>query len=147
MKKFIAFVAAALCFAAVASAQPKALGIRATAGAEISYQHNIGANFMDLDLGFGIGAANNWLTAVAVYDFNICPLGPLNFYAGPGAYIALWPAAENMPLNAGLVGQIGLEYTFPFPLQLSLDWRPSFNFVGGFGFGWSGFALGIRYAF
>ena len=142
MKKIIAIAVAILCFAAVASAQPKALGIRATYGAELSYQHNAGPGFWEFDLGL----FNNLLDVVCVYDFNIAPIGPLNLYAGPGAYVAMWPGRENN-LAAGLVGQIGLEYTFNIPLQISLDWRPCFNFVNGFVGNYYGAALGLRYAF
>ena len=52
MKKFIVVVLSVLAFAAVASAQPRALGIRAGYGGEISYQHGGGAGFLEADLGF-----------------------------------------------------------------------------------------------
>lgn len=144
MKKFIAIAVAALCLAAVASAQPKAIGIRGTYGVELSYQHWAGSNFWEFDAGL----FNKMLDVVAIYDINVAPIGPLNFYVGPGAYVAMWPGADKgLLLNAGLVGQIGLEYTFSFPLQISLDWRPCFNFVNSFGWSPMGAALGIRYAF
>jgi hypothetical protein len=45
-------------------------------------------------------------------------------------------------------GQIGLEYNFNIPLQLSLDYRPGFYLVpAGHGGAWEGAALGIRYRF
>lgn len=144
MKKLIALAAAALCFAAVASAQPKAIGLRATYGAELSYQQYSGANFWEFDLGL----FNNMLDVIAVYDFKLGDAGPLTFYAGPGAYVAMWPSDGQTLLRAGLVGQIGFEHTFDsVPIQLSLDWRPMFNFVDGFGWNGYGAALGIRYAF
>ena len=144
MKKIIAIAVAILCFATVASAQPKAIGIRGTYGVELSYQHNSGPGFWEFDAGL----FNNLLDVCAIYDFNIAPLGPLNFYAGPGAFVAMWPhEKDGLLLNAGIVGQVGLEYTFSFPLQLSLDWRPCFNFVNGFGWSPYGVALGIPYAF
>ena len=74
MKKIIAIAVAILCFAAVASAQPKALGIRATYGAELSYQHNSGPGFWEFDLGL----FDKLLDVVCVYDFNIAPIGPFN---------------------------------------------------------------------
>ncbi|MBR1576855.1 MAG: hypothetical protein IJ654_10485 [Bacteroidales bacterium] len=143
MKKMIAIAAALLCFAAIASAQPKALGIRATYGVELSYQHNSGPGFFEFDAGL----FNKYMDVTAVYDFNIAPIGPLNFYAGPGVFIGGWPNDGSVNLNAGLAAQVGLEYTFDFPLQISLDWRPWFNFVDGFFGHYSGAALGIRYAF
>ena len=144
MKKIIAIAVAILCFAAVASAQPKAIGIRGTYGVELSYQHNSGPGFWEFDAGL----FNKLLDVCAIYDFNIAPLGPLNFYAGPGAFVAMWPREKDgLLLNAGIVGQVGLEYTFSFPLQLSLDWRPCFNLMNGFAWAPYGAALGLRYAF
>ena len=84
MKKVIAIAVAVLCFAAVASAQPKALGIRATYGAELSYQHNAGPGFFEFDAGL----FDKFVDLTAIYDFNIAPIGPLNFYAGPGVFVA-----------------------------------------------------------
>ena len=143
MKKFIVIAVAFLCIAAVASAQPKAIGIRGTNGVELSYQHNSGPGFFEFDAGL----FNKLLDVTCIYDFIIAPIGPLNFYAGPGAYIAMWPAGEEFYLSGGLAGQVGLEYNFDFPLQLSIDWRPWFNFVDGFYGHYNGVALGIRYAF
>ena len=141
MKKIIVLAVALLCFAAVASAQSKAIGIRGTYGVELSYQHNSGPGFFEFDAGL----FNRLIDVTCIYDFNIAPIGPLNFYAGPGAFVATLPG-ENV-LCAGLAGQVGLEYTFNFPLQISLDWRPWFNFVDGFFGHYNGAALGIRYAF
>ena len=39
-----------------------------------------------------------------------------------------------------------MEYTFDFPLQISLDWRPAYSISGG-GFYGVGFGLGVRYRF
>lgn len=146
MKKFIAIVAAALCFAAVASAQPKAIGLRIGYGAEISYQHTLGgSNFLEADLGWALGQ-NGGLDLGLSYDFTVAPLGPLNFYVGPSAQAWLG-FGENTVFGLGVGAQIGLEYTFSFPLQLSLDWRPTFFFIPGTAFGWNSIALGIRYTF
>ena len=146
MKKILTILIAVLCFAAVANAQPKALGLRATYGAELSYQHYAGGQkFWEFDAGI----FDNLLDLVAIYDFSIAPVGPFNFYAGPGAFIAMWPGAhhEDTHMNVGIAGQIGLEYTFDFPLNISLDWRPCFNLMNGFAWAPYGAALGIRYAF
>ena len=55
----------------------------------------------------------------------------------------------------GIVGQVGLEYTFWFPLQLSVDLRPQFGLAAGNGGarfyseGMFGFVptIGVRYRF
>lgn len=146
MKKALLIVAAILGLAVVASAQPRALGIRAGYGAELSYQHTLGGqNFIEADLGWALGNPGG-LDLGLSYDFIIAPLGPLNFYAGPSAQAWMW-FGDELTVGVGVGAQLGLEYTFSFPLQLSLDWRPLFTILPATGFGWSSFGLGIRYAF
>ena len=142
MKKFIMVIAAVLCLSSAAFAQSRALGVRATYGAELSYQHSIGSNFVEADLGW----FNNGFYLTGVYDFVFASEGNFNFYAGPGAAVGFYNDSETSGINLGIAGQLGLEYNFNIPLQLSLDWRPVFNFIHG-GFGWEGIALGIRYRF
>ena len=142
MKKFIMVIAAVLCLSSAAFAQSRALAVRATYGAELSYQHSIGSNFVEADLGW----FKNGFYLTGVYDFVFASEGNFNFYAGPGAAVGFYNDSETSGINLGIAGQLGLEYNFNIPLQLSLDWRPVFNFIHG-GFGWEGIALGIRYRF
>ena len=145
MKKIFAIAVALLTVAAVANAQPRALGLRAGYGGELSYQQTLGAaNFAEFDLGW----FRNGLNVAAIYDFSIYDNGAFGFYAGPGADVALltYKDVKNV-LGLGLGGQIGLEYKFvSVPLQISLDWRPMW-FIGDYGFEAYGAALGIRYKF
>ena len=79
----------------------------------------------------------------------------LSWYVGYGGHIGVWSEEwkKNNPThNAGIAlgvdGILGLDYKIKnAPLNLSLDWQPSFNFVGSsyFESGWAG--LGIRYTF
>ena len=142
MKKFIMVIAAVLCLSSAVFAQSRALGVRATYGAELSYQHSIGSNFVEADLGW----FKNGFYLTGVYDFVFASEGNFNFDAGPGAAVGFYNDSETSGINLGIAGQLGLEYNFNIPLQLSLDWRPVFNFIHG-GFGWEGIALGIRYRF
>ena len=145
MKKLILVVAAVLGLAVVAAAQPRAIGVRAGYGAELSYQHTLGGNnFAELDLGWNSGA----ISAGLAYDFQVAPLGPLNFYAGPQVALGLYAGGETTVFSLGAGVQLGLEYCFDqIPLQLSLDWKPTFMFVPATAFGWQSIALGIRYLF
>ena len=129
--------------AVVAAAQPRAIGVRAGYGAELSYQHTLGGqNFGELDLGWAV----HYLTASFAYDFSITPSSPVNLYAGPQVTANFITGSKGaFALGAG--AQVGIEYKFNFPLQLSLDWRPTFYFVPSTAFGWSSIALGIRYFF
>lgn len=144
MKKFFAVLIAALAFTAVASAQPKAIGVRVGNGAEVSYQHYLGgSNFLEADLGF----MSRGFRLTGVYDFNLGYAGNFNFYAGPGASVG-FVTSDQTYFSAAVVGQIGAEFAVPgVPLNFSLDWRPAIYFTGGSVFGWDGFALGIRYRF
>lgn len=140
MKKIIILAAAILGFAVAASAQPKALGLRLGYGADLSYQHTLGgANFIEADLGL---ESFKSLNIAATYNFMIAQFGDgFGFYAGPGIGVGF---AEK--LRVGIAGQVGLEYNFAAPVQLSLDVRPYFDFVGAGLVGWYPH-LGIRYRF
>lgn len=146
MKKIILIAAMALGLAVAASAQPKAIGLRFGYGAELSYQHTMGgANFLEADLGLG---EFRYFNAAVAYNFMIAQpswtdRGEWGFYAGPGVAVG---AGEY--LSVGLAGQCGLEYTFWFPLQLSIDVRPQLGLVNQkFGiWGWYPH-LSLRYAF
>ena len=145
MKKILVVLAAVLATAVVAVAQPRAIGVRAGYGAELSYQHTLGgSNFGEIDLGWSAGA----FSAGLAYDFSIAPLGPLGFYAGPQVQLGLYAGGGNTVFALGAGAQLGLEYCFDsIPLQLSLDWKPTFYFIPATGFGWQSIALGIRYLF
>ena len=139
MKKILAIAIALVAFAVVANAQPRALGVRAGYGAELSYQHTLGANFLEADLGWSAGA----VSLTGIYDFILGSEGNFNFYAGPGAHVGLFDGG----VAVGVAGQLGVEYNFGIPLNLSLDWIPVFNLIPGTAFGWQSIALGIRYRF
>lgn len=153
MKKTIIILVAALLSVA-AFAQPRAIGGRVGINDEISYQHSLGNNFFEFDLGIqcpgGLGIGTS-----AVYDFSIAtpqwtPKGTWEFYAGPG--IALGTHFNNIPFYFGICGQVGLSYTFWFPLQLSVDLKPVFGYQAGNNSGfyktglWGFFpTIGVRY--
>ena len=142
MKKILTVLVAMFAIVALASAQPRALGVRVGWGGEVSYQHTLGAeNFLEVDAGWGA----NSVSIGAAYDFQIAPVGPFEFYAGPSAQV--WMGGDD-DFVLGVGAQLGLEYIFPsFPLQISLDWRPVFDLIPSTGFGWQSVGLGIRYAF
>jgi len=77
-------------------------------------------------------------------DFIYKPLGDsqLNWYAGVGPF-----AVFGDPFSLGVVGEIGLEYRFEFPVSLSADWRPAFRIIENTDFSTGGFGLNVRYIF
>ena len=79
----------------------------------------------------------------------------LSWYVGYGGHLGLWSETwkKNNPdhtagIAVGVDGILGLDYKVKTaPLNISVDWQPSFNFVGSsyFESGWAG--IGIRYTF
>ena len=150
MKKIILAAAMVLGFAVAASAQPRAIGARLGYGFDLSYQHTVGENFIEADLGLASFAL---LNVAATYNFVVAKpawtaQGEWGVYVGPGAALA----AGNKTFCVGAACQVGLEYTFDFPLQLSIDVRPQLGFISAAGvqtlglWGWAP-QLGVRYRF
>ena len=148
MKKIILIAAMALGFVVTAAAQPKAVGLRLGYGVEASYQHNLGSsNFLEANLGLddfttlNLAATYNWMIAKPQWTDR----GEWGFYAGPGASFGLGVGDANY-FTLGIAGMVGLEYTFWFPLQLSIDFRQHIGIGNGF---WapSSVGLGVRYRF
>lgn len=154
MKKIILAAALVLGFAVAASAQPRAIGVRIGNGGEVSYQHSLGSNFLEVDGGLGLGFDGTFnVGATGIYNFMIAQpswtsRGEWGFYAGPGAGVGLGLGEANY-FNLSAAGMVGLEYSFWFPLQLSFDLRPQIGAgFGGHGLYWSVMpALGVRYRF
>lgn len=146
MKKFIAILAGVLAFAAVASAQPRAVGLRAGFPVgELSYQHSLGANFVEADLGLHFGT-NSSIGLTCMYDFVFYNANIFNFYVGPGASLGFYSVNDKLKFNAGIVAQLGVEAEIPsVPINISLDWKPTIVSVAGTY--WDGIAIGIRYRF
>jgi hypothetical protein len=79
----------------------------------------------------------------------------LSWYVGYGGHLGLWSEEwkkSNPNHKAGIAlgvdGILGIDYKIKTaPLNLSIDWQPSFNFVGSsyFESGWAG--IGVRYTF
>ena len=159
MKKYF-FIAVLALASVMAYAQPRAIGGRLGYGAEVSYQHGFGeSNMLEVEVGVPGFAC---LEAAVTYDwidpFN-APVpwnekGEWHWYMGVGgAFQTTW---TNPGVGfVGAAGRIGIEYDFWFPLQLSIDFRPTlgvaFGYGGGVGFGYdlygAGLGLGIRYKF
>ena len=155
MKKVFLILVAVLGLGFAANAQ-NWIGVRLGGsnrggGAEISWQKGLGSNnCLELDLGFtGLFNNNNtysFVNLTGVYQWHWNIVQGLGWYAGPGATVGIYPNTDNK-FGIGVGGQVGLDYNFVIPLQLSLDARPMWNFLGAYtGFGW-GACLGIRFRF
>jgi hypothetical protein len=81
-------------------------------------------------------------------DINGAP--GLKWYIGPGAHLGVYNSKYGGSSSVGIDGVLGLDYKFrDAPINLSLDWQPSFEFGDKYGNGfsgnWGGFA--VRYTF
>ena len=98
-------------------------------------------------------------TGLYEFHWDINALPGLKWYVGPGAHIGFWSTRwrDRFPgydggTYIGIDGVLGLDYKIDnAPINLSLDWQPSFNFGDGpdsyYGF-YSGFGgIAVRYTF
>ncbi len=123
-------------------------------GGEISYQRGLSDNNrLELDLGWRNSNYVDAFKLSGIYQWVWNIDGGFNWYAGPGAGIGNWSTDyKGFKDNGTFVfigGDIGIEYLFDIPLQLSLDFRPEFYLSDGYrtnNYG-SDIALGIRYRF
>ena len=153
MKKLIVIVLSILTISAVASAQPKAVGLRGGYGAQLSYEHfsnAFGGDFLEFEVGL---SSFNALHAEALVNYALAGNAGAGFcfYAGYGA-AAGFNFGENAGINVAAAAQVGIEYTFPVPVQISLDIRPMLGITTAVEKGaglYLGYypAFGIRYAF
>jgi hypothetical protein len=138
MKKF--FLSAAMLIGLAFSTQAQeisknAIGLRLGDndgfGAEVSYQRGLSKNHrLEFDLGWRESHHYDAAKLVGIFQWNID--GGLNWYAGPGVGIGTYRYNHDGPGpdyddNGAFVmatGDIGVEYLFDFPLQLSVDFRP-----------------------
>ena len=153
MKKIVFVALFALGVFSFASAQTndRAIGVRFGYGGELSYQQSLTKTTrFEIDLGL-FGYDRGDFVISGIHQWLFAPNGGFNLYAGLGPQIGsyYWGKEDRYTLGLGLAGQFGLEYNIPeVPLQFSLDWRPSFSIIpSGRGFGYEGFALGLRYRF
>ncbi|MCD2258970.1 hypothetical protein [Psychroserpens luteolus] len=123
-------------------------------GAEISYQRALGDNNrLELDLGLRSGNNYDGFKLAGLYQWVWNIDGAFNWYAGAGGGVGSY-SFDNVPNGADdsetfifVAGDIGIEYNFDIPLQLSLDARPELGF-GDFRDDLDfDIALGIRYRF
>jgi len=129
------------------SSYKTALGVKVWDGAGVSLKHFFTGNQAGELIGYF------WRDGVRVTglyeihgDFQGAP--GLKWYIGPGGHIGFYDARYGDGVFAGIDGVIGLDYKFRgAPINVSLDWQPSFEFGDGRGFTGSWGGLGVRYTF
>lgn len=122
-------------------------------GAEISYQRGLHANNrLELDLGWRNSNEVDAIKLAGLYQWVWNIDKGLNWYAGAGGGLGSWSYSIDDQKDNGtflfIAGDLGIEYNFDFPLQLSLDIRPEIylnsNDYRENNFG-PDLALGVRY--
>jgi hypothetical protein len=137
---------------ALGSDYKTAIGVKIYPGA-ISIKHFISSN-VALE-----GLASFWrygfrFTGLYEYHGEINDAPGLQWYIGPGAHIGFfndrWSRRyidQSNTVDFGIDGVLGLDYKIKgAPINVSLDWQPSFTIVTDPTFrSWGG--LGVRFAF
>jgi hypothetical protein len=128
-------------------------------GGELSYQRKLSDNNrLELDLGWRNSNNVDAVKLVGLYQWVWNIDGGFNWYAGVGAGLGTWSYDykgndyyyDDSGSYALIAGDIGIEYNFDIPIQLSLDFRPEMYFnsdafrENNFG---PDIALGIRFRF
>jgi hypothetical protein len=139
MKKVVGIVVLAILSISAVSAQN--LGARLGYGVELSYQHLMRANRLELNL--GLSDFNGGLNLAGTYQW-VKPLeGNFSWYFGCGAGVR----HRDNSFGLAALGQLGIEYNFSIPVQLSLDWRPGLTLVPEVGFWATSVGFSVRYRF
>lgn len=144
---FIFFTTQAQSHTSFSSSYKTALGVKVWDGAGISFKHFFSGN----NAGELIGYFWNQGTRITgLYEIHgpISGASGLKWYIGPGIHVGFYNTKFGDGAFAGIDGVIGLDYKFSgAPINLSLDWQPSFEFGNARGFTGSWGGLGIRYTF
>jgi hypothetical protein len=149
MKKFLAIIAIAVLFTAVAGAQDyrNGIGFRGGLYNGLTFKHFLGDKSAVELLG-----STRWggfeITALYEIHNRAFDVDRLNWYYGAGAHVGFWGSSYSGGSGTfiGVDGILGLEYNFSeLPINISLDWKPAFNFINDSRFLGDGGALSVRY--
>jgi hypothetical protein len=158
MKKTIITTLIAFCFVSISIAQDYSTGIGIRGGpfAGLTIKH-----FVSEKSAFEFLLASRWrgFEVTGLYEIHnqAFDVSRLKWYYGFGAHAGFyngdythnrWGEKGTRYNVLGLDGILGLEYSFAeIPFNLSIDWKPSFNFYGYSGFWGDNGAISIRYIF
>ena len=129
------------------SSYKTALGVKVWDGGGVTFKHFLtDKNALEL-----IGYFWNRGTRITgLYEIHgpIKDAAGLQWYIGPGAHVGFYNTKNGDGAFIGIDGVLGLDYKFKgAPINISLDWQPSFEFGDNRGFVGSWGGLGIRYTF
>ena len=129
------------------SSYQTALGIKFYPGG-ITFKHFIKPDAAIEAIGY-FWERGSRITGLYEFHGKINNARGLKWYAGPGVHVGFYKDKYyGGGQSVGVDGVLGLDYKFnDAPINISLDWQPSFEFgnYAKFGGNWGG--LGIRYTF
>jgi hypothetical protein len=112
-------------------------------GAELSYQHYLGSNRLELDLGFSHNT-DNYINLAAAYHWVFPIAGDFHWFIGPCVNTGHC-RNHGFGLAAGVQG--GAEWDPQnVPIQLSLDGRPLYDFLMDPACAYNGFGYGVAFS-
>lgn len=154
MKKFrtVLTIMALVIVAQAANAQNTSSSYRTALGVKF-YPGAISIKHFVNDKAALEGLASFWkggvrITGLYELHYPLLDVDGLQWYVGPGAHIGFYDDKYYGGTTfIGVDGVLGVDYKIPgAPLNLSLDWNPSFEFGDGAQFqSWGG--LGVRFTF
>jgi hypothetical protein len=152
MKKLLSAAACIIsisCFSQEMSGYNTAVGGKISSGVAFSYKKFVSpGNALEAQAMY----YKEGVRFVGLYEFHFPIDGVYNlaWYAGPGVHAGFYKdrykVSNKASFDLGIDGVIGVEYKIAStPINISLDWQPSFNVIGNAGLqpGFGG--LGIRY--
>ena len=152
----ISLVLVSLAFVTLSQAQSKsssgstyrtALGVKVWDGGGISFKHFLTDNNALELIGY-FWSRGTRITGLYEIHGPISGASGLKWYIGPGAHVGFYNTKYGDGSFIGIDGVLGLDYKFKgAPINVSLDWQPSFEFGDNRGFVGSWGGLGIRYTF
>jgi hypothetical protein len=126
-----------------------ALGLKIWNGGGITLKHFIASDRAVEGIGYFY---NRGIRLTGLYEIHgdLSGAPGLRWYVGPGAHLGFYNDKyyDENKVVIGIDGVLGLDYKFnTAPINLSLDWQPSFEFADDLGFNGNWGGLGIRYTF
>ena len=158
MKKIVITCLIVFCLVSISYAQDYNTGIGLRAG---PYYGLTVKHFMGEKPAFELMLASRWsgFVITGLYEIHNIAFNTerLKWYIGFGGHIGFWNGdytyrywgERGTPYTViGIDGILGLEYSFAeVPINIGVDWKPAFDFVGYSHFWADGGALSIRYIF
>ena len=124
-----------------------ALGLRLGYPFGVSLKHFVSpAGALEGIVGFWYGGIN--VTGLYEYHMPISGVDGLKWFVGGGLDFTSWSYGGYSGGSVAIDGIIGLDYKVnTAPVDISLDWKPSFYITGVKGFYGTGAAISVRYTF